>query len=177
MKKTMNLKKKIVAMGFAVMMAMGMLQIAAPAKVYAASVDADGAKQVALKSAGFDAGSVKSLKCTEDYDDNEYVVRFKKGSYTYRYEVRKSSSVISEMSRKRTKIKKSSGSKAISKAKAKKIAYKKLGIKSASHLEREKDRYYGAKVWEVSFDKGKYEYEFKIDRYSGKILYYEKSID
>ena len=67
--------------------------------------------------------------------------------------------------------------KEISKKKAASIAYKFLGISKGRDLEREKDRYYGAKVWEVSFDKGAWDYEFKIDRRSGKILYYEKSRD
>ena len=40
---------------------------------------------------------------------------------------------------------------------------KKLKIKKKTYRSK-------AKVWEVSFKKGKGEWEYKIDRYSGKIL-------
>lgn len=174
MRKMKNVKRKIAAIAFAVMMGMGLLSMAMPAKAYAASVDAAKAKSIALKDAGYKSSSVKSLTCKKDSRGKEYIVKFKKGKYTFRYEIKKNSGKIDEMSRKLTKVKKSSGSKEISKEKATKIAYKKLSINSARNLDRERDTYRGAKVWEVSFDKGNYEYEFKIDRYSGKILYMEK---
>ena len=177
MRKMKNVKRKIVAIAFAMMMGMGLLSMAMPAKAYAASVDAAGAKSIALKDAGYQSSSVKRLTCKQDSRGTEYIVKFKKGKYTYRYEIKKNSGRIDEMSRKLTKVKKSSGNKEISKEKATKIAFKKLGIKSARDLDREREIYRGAKVWEVSFDKGNYDYEFKIDRYSGKILYMEKERD
>lgn len=79
-------------------------------------------------------------------------------------------------------------SKTISRAKAKSIAInnavKVYNIKrnTVRDYDIEKDTYHGKAVWEVSFDAKKRsgawcEYEYKINRSSGKILYKEQDYD
>ena len=79
-------------------------------------------------------------------------------------------------------------SKTITKAKAKSIAIGnavkvyKIKKNTVRDYEIEKDTYHGKAVWEVSFDAKKKsgawcEYEYKINRSSGKILYKEQDYD
>lgn len=62
--------------------------------------------------------------------------------------------------------------KAIGKKKAIRIALKDAGFKKSQvkRLKVEVDREDGHKIYEVEFKKGKYEYEYDIAYYSGKIL-------
>ena len=62
--------------------------------------------------------------------------------------------------------------KAVSKSKAIKIALKDAGFKKSQvkKLKAEKDTKDGVKVWEVEFLHGGYEYEYDINRKTGKIV-------
>ena len=68
---------------------------------------------------------------------------------------------------------------AIGESKAIKIALKKAGFKRSQvrKLKVEKDREHGHKVYEVEFHKGRYEYEYNIDRYTGKVVSWERELD
>ena len=71
--------------------------------------------------------------------------------------------------------KKISSSKAVSIAKSN---AKKWGAKSSFwDVDVESDRYAGQAVWEVSFNSGRYEYEYKIAKKGGKILHKEREYD
>ena len=63
-------------------------------------------------------------------------------------------------------------SKAIGKSKATKIALKDAGLKKkqVKKLTVESGRENGHKVYEVEFQCGKYEYEYDVDKYTGKIV-------
>ena len=74
---------------------------------------------------------------------------------------------------------KSSSSSLISKSKAIDIALKHAGLKKSQvrELECELDRENGVQVYEVSFDYGKYDYDYEINAVSGKIIFSEKEKD
>ncbi len=72
---------------------------------------------------------------------------------------------------------KSSSSGSITKAQAKQIALKDAGVSSVYDYEIEKDWENGRYVYEVSFNSGRYEYEYVIDCASGSILHEEKEWD
>ena len=71
------------------------------------------------------------------------------------------------------------GSELIGKAKAGRIALKHAGLEKSAVNEYECELDYegGKKVYEVSFDYGRYEYDYDIDAYSGKILRNHKERD
>lgn len=75
-------------------------------------------------------------------------------------------------------VKKASKVSYISASKAKSIAFKNAGV-SASKVKRlkvERDKGNGRVVYEVSFDCGRYEYDYEIDAKSGKILDKDKDL-
>ena len=67
----------------------------------------------------------------------------------------------------------------ISREKAKSIALSHAGLNEADvrGLEIELDNEKGVLVYEVSFESGKYEYDYDIDAYTGAIKYSEKDFD
>ena len=67
----------------------------------------------------------------------------------------------------------------ISREKAKSIALSQAGLKEADvrGLEIELDNEKGVLVYEVSFESGKYEYDYDIDAYTGAIKFSEKDFD
>ncbi|MBE6774911.1 MAG: hypothetical protein E7543_01825 [Ruminococcaceae bacterium] len=73
----------------------------------------------------------------------------------------------------------SSGSSAVTASKAETIALNHAGLSRGQvrDFECELDYERGVKVYEVSFDSGRYDYEYTIDAASGKILNWEKERD
>lgn len=73
----------------------------------------------------------------------------------------------------------SSSSSLISRSKAKTIALNKAGVSSSqiTDYEIELDTENGTKVYEISFNSGRNEYDIEINAKTGKILKYEKEID
>ena len=67
----------------------------------------------------------------------------------------------------------------ISREKAKSIALNHAGVKEADArgLEIELDYEKGVHVYEVSFESGKYDYDYDIDAYTGAIKFSEKDFD
>ena len=127
------------------------------------------------------------MKITEkDNDEIDFTVKkFKKG-LKYRFTIK---GVKVAGSEKYATVKGSfkipKPAKTIAKGKAKKIAIKDAksgyGVTKVRDVEVDKDTYYGKKVWEVDFEGKKggkwYDYEYQIDRSSGKILYSEEDDD
>ena len=165
----------------AVMLVLTMLPVAVPKDhaVYAASarIGETKAEEIALKNAGAKSKDVAGLTCKLDREDNEYEVKFRKSGYSYEYTICAKSGRIEEKEYKIVRIDKKSGNTTIGKNKAKNIAYKNAGVKSARGLNVRKQNYRGTKVWKVTFKKGKYEYEYKINIYSGRILAMEYELD
>lgn len=129
--------------------------------------------------------SGKSYKTTilmRDDDEIKFKIKsYKKGKkYTF-----KISGIREEGTRKYGTVsgKVSIPLKSITRTKAKTIAKNhakdRWGISSYSihDLEAESETYRGTNVWEVSFESGYYEYEYKIKKSNGKILKYYRSYD
>lgn len=135
------------------------------------------AKKIALKNAGFKARNVKSFKSKLDKEDAEYEIKFEKGNYRYEYTINAVSGKIKNRSYEAIKVSRARTGKAISKKKAKNIALKKAKVKKVSKCTIKSDTFKGARVWEVSFKKGKAEYELKISKYKGKVLDFEYDIE
>ena len=153
MRKKVFIKRFIVGV-LAAVLVLTMLPVAVPqtGQVYAAQsyIGEKKAREIALKDAGAKEKDVANLKCRLDKKDKEYEI---------------------------VKIDKKSGKTTISKSKAKNIACKAAGVKSGKNLKIRKQNWRGTKVWKVEFKKGKYEYEYKINIYSGRILEMEYELD
>lgn len=180
MRKKGFIKRFVVGLLAAVLM-LTMLPVAVPqtSQVYAAQsyIGEKKAKEAALKDAGAKEKDVTNLKCRLDKEDREYEVKFRKNGYSYEYTIRAASGKIEEKAYRIVKIDKKSGKTTISKNKARDIAYKAAGVRSGKNLNIRKQKYRGTRVWKVEFNKGIYEYEYKINIYSGKILEMEYEID
>lgn len=70
-----------------------------------------------------------------------------------------------------------SRSKAISIAKNHAIKKWNLSSKNFYDVEAERDSYRGKSVYEIDFEKGNYEYEYKIQRSNGKVLLAHREYD
>ena len=180
MRKKVFIKRFIVGV-LAAVLVLTMLPVAVPqtGQVYAAQsyIGEKKAREIALKDAGAKEKDVANLKCRLDKKDKEYEVSFTKNGYNYGYSIRAGSGKIEEKEYEIVKIDKKSGKTTISKSKAKNIACKAAGVKSGKNLKIRKQNWRGTKVWKVEFKKGKYEYEYKINIYSGRILEMEYELD
>lgn len=136
------------------------------------------AKQIALKDAGFKESEVKKLKCGWKKDHMlRYEVTFRKGRYNYDYSVLPETGVIVEMEKRLRKIGKECGKTALSKKKALRIAMKDAGAKSVTKLKTKKKTYKGVRIWKIEFRAGGMDYEYKIGRYTGRIIKKERELD
>jgi len=184
MRKNTDLGMRLAAAVFTVCMILAVLPFIMPGRssVYAAAVkSAAQAKSIALKDAGLKETNVTFIKAKHEIDDDdEWEVEFKSGGYKYDYSILSKNGKIKEKEYEIIKVKKSAGTKQITQSKAKQFALKnaKQTSTSVKKLKIKKKTFRSkAKVWEVSFKKGKNEWEYKIDRYSGKILEMEYSYD
>lgn len=111
-------------------------------------------------------------------DDDETIFKiknYKKGE-TYKFTISGiKKSGTSEYGKVTGTVKIPKATSTITRAKAKTIAkntaLNKWGVTlNKDYMETESDHYKGKAVWEVSVDKGKYEYEFEIQKSNGKVL-------
>ena len=165
---------KRVTVGFlALALMLTLMPVLTPARSSALAASYIGsakAQQIALKNAGTTKDKVTNLKTTFDREDREYEVRFRKSGYNFDYAINAKTGRIEEKEYKIVKIDKKSGKEIITKAKAKSMALSKVGAKASTKARVTKQAYRGTKVWKVEFNKGRHEYEYKINVYSGKIL-------
>lgn len=130
------------------------------------------AKSIAVKHAGFKKSKVKFTKAKYDKEDNEYEIKFVKGSYKYEYDINAKTGKIKDWEKEKiSKSKKKSG-KYIGAAKAQAIALQRAGF-DASQVTFTKvklDKEDGKKVYEIEFIKDNKEYEFTINAKTGKIM-------
>lgn len=182
-----NFKKFGLQIG-ALALAFGIFASASPQALAASSISSSKAKSIALSNAKLKSSQVTFTKVKSDREDgvNVWDVEFKTSTKKYEYEIRKSDGRILDKdvetirSKKQTSSKKStSTSSNITRAKAKSIALAHAGV-SASKIrdyDIELDTYRGTKVYEIDFESGRYEYEYKINAQTGKIVFVEKDRD
>lgn len=137
------------------------------------------ATKIALKDAGLKKRQVKGLSVESGSEKGHkvYEVEFRRGTRKYEYDIDKYTGEIVDKDLDRVKSSKSTGSKkAVGKSKAIKIALKKAGFTKAQvkGLKVTSDWESGHKVYEVEFQRGKYEYEYDVDKYTGKIISKDK---
>ncbi len=135
------------------------------------------------------SGKTYKVKVLER-DDDEITFKIKKYKTGKKYNV-KITGVKAEGTKKygtfKCTVKIPKASKSITKDKAKSIALKDAvndyGITKSTvrDFEIESDTYKGTKVWEISFEAKKngkyYDYEYEINKKSGKIMYSEEELD
>lgn len=157
-----------------------------------AVISRDKAKSVALNHAGLKAADVRELEIELDKEKGVlvYEVSFESGKYEYDYDIdavtgaikfsEKEPEAVGKVNKTETKAETTKNSaEKISREKAKSIALNHAGLKEAdvSGLEIELDYDKGVHVYEVSFESGRYEYDYDIDAYSGVVKFSEKSFD
>lgn len=124
------------------------------------------AKEIAMNHAK--VKEITNYKIEKDNDDGvlEYEIEFVSGNKKYEYVMNASNGKILKYEIKTISLQK------ITSHQAKKIALKHAGLlnQKVNDLEVELEDHY----YEVSFETKSYEYEYKIDAKSGKIINYEK---
>ena len=143
------------------------------------------AKAIALKKVSLSASQVKFTKAISDTDDGilYYDIEFISGNYEYEFEIRAKDGKITDFDKEKAEVKasasKPSKSEYITSQKAQSIAlsHAKLKAKQVKGLKAEFEKENGLAVFEVEFEYGKYEYEYKINAENGKIILAEKEID
>lgn len=143
------------------------------------------AKAIALKKAALSASQVKFTKAKSDTDDGilYYDIEFISGNYEYEFEIRAKDGKITDFDKEKAEVKasasKPSKSEYITSQKAQSIAlsHAKLKAEQVKGLKAEFEKENGLAVFEVEFEYGKYEYEYKINAENGKIILAEKETD
>lgn len=143
------------------------------------------AKAIALKKVSLSASQVKFTKAISDTDDGilYYDIEFISGNYEYEFEIRAKDGKITDFDKEKAEVKasasKPSKSEYITSQKAQSIAlsHAKLKVEQVKGLKAEFEKENGLAVFEVEFEYGKYEYEYKINAENGKIILAEKGID
>ena len=143
------------------------------------------AKAIALKKVSLSASQVKFTKAISDTDDGilYYDIEFISGNYEYEFEIRAKDGKITDFDKEKAEVKasasKPSKSEYITSQKAQSIALSpaKLKAEQVKGLKAEFEKENGLAVFEVEFEYGKYEYEYKINAENGKIILAEKETD
>ena len=140
------------------------------------------AKAAALKRASLDESQVTFTKTKLDTDDRipHYDIDFVSGGYEYEVEVNAKNGRIIGYEREREEKKPQvDTSKFISADAAKKAALAHAGLTEAqvTELEAELDTASLTAHYDVGFKCGGYEYEYKINAKSGKVISFEKERD
>lgn len=143
------------------------------------------AKAIALKKVSLSASQVKFTKAISDTDDGilYYDIEFISGNYEYEFEIIAKDGKITDFDKEKAEVKasasKPSKSEYITSQKAQSIAlsHAKLKAEQVKGLKAEFEKENGLAVFEVEFEYGKYEYEYKINAENGKIILAEKGID
>ena len=128
---------------------------------------------------------MKFTKAISDTDDGilYYDIEFISGNYEYEFEIRAKDGKITDFDKEKAEVKtsasKPSKSEYITSQKAQSIAlsHAKLKAEQVKGLKAEFEKENGLAVFEVEFEYGKYEYEYKINAENGKIILAEKGID
>ncbi len=172
-----------------------------------AYIGTEKAKGIALEHAGVTAAAATGLRAEMDYENGTmvYEVEFKAGGYEYDYEVNATSGAIVHSERELDDDAQSrptqsgtttgSGSSAaattsagtttntsatyIGEAKAKEIALARAGVAAGDIREykMELERENGRMVYDIEFDAGGYEYQYKVDATSGTIVHEDRERD
>ena len=157
-----------------------------------AVISREKAKSIALNHAGLKEADVRELEIELDKEKGVlvYEVSFESGKYEYDYDINavtgaikfseKEPEAVGKVNKTETKAETTKNSaEKISREKAKSIALNHAGLKEADvrGLEIELDYDKGVHVYEVSFESGRYEYDYDIDAYSGVVKFSEKSFD
>ena len=143
------------------------------------------AKAIALKKADLSASQVKFTKAISDTDDGilYYDIEFISGNYEYEFEIRAKDGKITDFDKEKSEVKASASKPSkieyITSQKAQSIAlsHAKLKAEQVKGLKAEFEKENGLAVFEVEFEYGKYEYEYKINAENGKIILAEKETD
>lgn len=167
-----RLFKKVIAVGVAAAMVMGM----GVSSFAGTSMSVSKAKSLALKNAGLTKTQVKYLE--GEYDDGKYEVEFTKKSNgaEYSYEYSKGGSLLEKGVE--YKVKKKTGSSDLIGKTAAKNKVKKFGGFKSSTLKNAKvykDKDDGQYVYEVKFHTTKWRYEYDVQAKTGKILEWSKT--
>ena len=135
----------------------------------------------ALKRASLDASKVTFTKAELDIDDRtpHYDIEFVSGGYEYEVEVNAKNGRIIDFDRELDDSKPADPSKYVSADAAKKAALDHAGLTESqvTELETELDTDSLTAHYDVEFKCGGFEYEYKINAKSGKVISFEKERD
>lgn len=157
----------------------------APKTAAEAGITLAEAKAIALKKAALSASQVNFTKAKSDTDDGilYYDIEFISGNYEYEFEIRAKDGKITDFDKEKIEAKTSASkpvkTEYITSQRAQNIAlsHAKLKAEQVKGLKAEFEKENGFAVFEVEFEYGKYEYEYKINAENGKIMLAEKEID
>lgn len=152
----------------------------------AQDIGSDKAKETAFNHAGVKASEAKNVRCEADLDEStlHYDVEFDANGYEYDYEIDAATGKVLKSEKDKdddapvrdTEAGTVESTDRIGKTKAKKIALDHAGVSANQTigLECELDRDNGKAVYEVEFVSGDYEYSYKINAATGKVISQEK---
>lgn len=144
-------------------------------------ISIDEAKAIALKKVSLDASKVTFKKAELDADDRtpHYDIEFVSGGYEYEVEVNAKNGRIIDFDRELDDSKPADPSKYVSADTAKKAALDHAGLTESqvTELETELDTDSLTAHYDVEFKCGGFEYEYKINAKSGKVISFEKERD
>lgn len=144
------------------------------------TITAEEAKAAALKHAGLNASEVTFTKAELDHDNGiaEYEIEFHSSANEYEYDINAATGTVIKYSKEALEIpamKASQDTITAEEAKAAALEYAGLSASDVTFTKAELDYDDGVTEYEIEFNYGRKEYEFKIDAYSGEIL--EAEID
>ena len=144
-------------------------------------ISIDEAKAIALKKVSLDASKVTFKKAELDADDRtpHYGIEFVSGGYEYEFEIDAKSGKILEFDREREDKKPTVDTSKFISVEEAKAAADHAGLTEAqvTELETELDTDSLTAHYDVEFKCGGFEYEYKINAKSGKVISFEKERD
>ena len=153
--------------------------LSAPSEGNSEYISLDEAKKIALKRARVNESKATFTKAELDKDGRtaHYEIEFTAGKYKYEVEVNAKTGKVTDYERDRKPAQPSS--KHISAQKAADIAlsHAKLDSASVRDLKTDFNKRLFVSFYEVEFESGNYEYEYKINAKTGKIISVDKSWD
>lgn len=153
--------------------------LSAPSEGKSEYISLDEAKKIALKRARVNESKATFTKTELDKDGRtaHYEIEFTAGKYKYEVEVNAKTGKVTDYEKDRKPAQPSS--KHISAQKAADIAlsHAKLDSASVRDLKTDFNKRLFVSFYEVEFESGNYEYEYKINAKTGKIISADKSWD
>ena len=153
--------------------------LSAPSEGKSEYISLDEAKKIALKRARVNESKATFTKAELDKDGRtaHYEIEFTAGKYKYEIEVNAKTGKVTDYEKDRKPAQPSS--KHISAQKAADIAlsHAKLDSASVRDLKTDFNKRLFVSFYEVEFESGNYEYEYKINAKTGKIISADKSWD